>query len=382
MGKFELPPLDDKLTKNTETSFNSDDINSFTEEDNDNLIDIEEPYDIEDSADENIESSAELSLLMGTVIETKVNDNDDLTIIKLKKDMVETVYIQLDKANHELKSGQNILVEYNPEFTNETKTGIPVFSAESIEIDDDTVNYVNPVEDLDSDANTDDEPVDNSIKGKINNAIAAVKAELANSKNSSPEDEEKDDEDSEPEEEEEKKPKEKKKRKSKKKGKNLYIRIADWLYTIITKGISIIGRLPLIGRILRVLGLLNPIIKFITRLWLPILIIIAFLLFKPTDKIPQQNEIIKDDTSILILNSEIKNDQITLEIKNNSNLYADFYFTATVKQKSWNPFSKKTTECISPIIVLGIDEETTTTLTCDVALDNAELQNSDIVINY
>lgn len=410
MGNFELPSLGD-LDNKAKAPASSPPPLIEEEGLGEELIDIndlEDEYveEQEDNSDfyEEISNETETPLseiIKGTVVDVKFsNEDEELTVVKLEVDYAGLVYLRIPYLEYAIKQGMTISSQVDPDETAETSTGILVYVGYDINILSMPGNE-KPIikEDVPSSKPKSKKNKGNeSIIDKIKNALAEAKSELKNPNKEDDKDYEneydEDPEEQEPEQEE-RKPKDKKNNKPKKKSGivTLYKTIANIIYSFIMKIIEFLGKIPLIGRVLGLLKVIGPVIKFLSLLWLPILIVIlwgstslfAGMLNKTPSSTPDsvdrpKDSIVlkKDDTEIMVTKQTYDKGTVTVEFQNTGEMYADFYFELGIKEKKL--FGKKG-DCLGPITVSAPSSKAKSVLKCDIKPDEAKLKGIDITVN-
>lgn len=400
-----LPDLDELESKPLHSKIDDEPL-GLKDAQEDSLIDLEDEdnYEEESSDNESIsyyeeeeeeeeyEDELESGELEGTVIDVKLNMENEITVVKLETDTKGIVYLKIPYIEELVEKGKRISAQYEEEQNSATKTGIPIFIGYGIVVLDSRPIWKKEKKDPRS---SDRPKTKKSFFDKLKSAANEVKGELNGNKDDTNdyEDEENEDLKETNREKENERPKNEK-RQGKKKSPiiTLYLAIADLIYSFIMGVINFLSKIPLLGRLLGILKFLDPVIKFLSRLWLLFVILFIWvgtsLFTNLIDKsqnenvIPESSEVLKkDNISIIVKSKELKGDMITVDLQNSSEIYADFYLTATIKEKSFIPFLGKKSECIGQVIVLGIEEEKPGTLKCDAKFDKAKIKNLDINID-
>lgn len=387
MGKFKLPSLDDVPST---PDYEQDDSSVFNSIDTDeSLIDLNDPDEEADYTDEedydtfnddvSDDTIAQFKEITGTINAVKINESNNSTAIQFDSVEEGLVYLQDNEVNYIAEKNMFARVLVDTENVGKTKTGITVY--QSIELTPiDNVPFI-------EESVPEEREVKNnklSFPDKIRKAIDDVKSELRGE--SSENEDDSDDEAALQEDDNEKRPKKKNKKKPSS-IKLLYLTIADFLLSIIMKFIQLLSRIPLLGKIFKLLEKLEPLFKFITRLWLLILIMIVFLFTNLVPKVFNSDtdsnliSIEKDEITLTIDDVKYTDGTINLNAKNSSNIFADFYLTAEVKERKAIPFLGKKSTCKSDFTVLGIDEKKEITLKCDSNFKDTKMKNIDIVLD-
>lgn len=400
-----LPDLDELESKPLHSKVDDEPL-GLEDAQEDSLIDLEDEdnYEEESSDNESIsyyeeeeeeeeyEDELESGELEGTVIDVKLNMENEITVVKLETDTKGIVYLKIPYIEELVEKGKRISAQYEEEQNSATKTGIPIFVGYGIVVLDSQPIWTKKKKD----SRSSDKPrAKKSFFDKLKSAVNEVKGELNGNKDDTNDYEDEENEDPKEINREKENERPKNKKRQGKKGSpiiTLYLTIADLIYSFIMGVINFLSKIPLLGRLLGILKFLDPVIKFLSRLWLLFLILFIWagtsLFTNLIDKsqnenvIPESSEVLKkDNISIIVKSKDLKGDMITVNLQNSSEIYADFYLTATIKEKSFIPFLGKKSECIGQVIVLGIEEEKTGTLKCDAKFDEAKIKNLDINID-
>lgn len=391
MGKFELPSLDDMDSKN-EDIYENDEPSVFNStESDDSLIDLNDPDEedlfSEEDFYEDDDTIAKFKELVGIINAVKINDKSESTAIQLDSETEGLVYLQDSEINHIAEKGLTVKVTVDTENAGVTKTGIPVYQLiELVPLGRALTNNNDENESNEIKQPSSKKPK-LSITDKIKNAISEVKKELNDNNNDTSSNSDDNEDLYDDEDNSEELPKKSNKNKRPNPIKLLYLTIADFLLSLIMNIIGFLSRIPLIGKVFSLLNKLEPIFKIITRLWLPIVVLILFFVtnsfvLKPNPNYNKDESIVKvDNISIEVQDTAYKDGKITLSGTNHSKVYADFYFTAELKEEKAIPFLGKKSKCKSDYTVLGINETKQFSLRCDTKLDKAKIKNIDIVLD-
>lgn len=391
MGKFELPSLDDMDSKN-EDIYENDEPSVFNStESDDSLIDLNDPDEedlfSEEDFYEDDDTIAKFKELVGIINAVKINDKSESTAIQLDSKTEGLVYLQDSEINHIAEKGLTVKVTVDTENAGVTKTGIPVYQLiELVPLGRALTNNNDENESNEIKQPSSKKPK-LSITDKIKNAISEVKKELNDNNNDTSSNSDDNEDLYDDEDNSEELPKKSNKNKRPNPIKLLYLTIADFLLSLIMNIIEFLSRIPLIGKVFSLLNKLEPIFKIITRLWLPIVVLILFFVtnsfvLKPNPNYNKDESIVKvDNISIEVQDTAYKDGKITLSGTNHSKVYADFYFTAELKEEKAIPFLGKKSKCKSDYTVLGINETKQFSLRCDTKLDKAKIKNIDIVLD-
>lgn len=392
-NKFELPDLDEVLS-NDDSNFNVS---------NDHLIDLEDEF-LSDTLNE--EELIELELegppskvIKGMVVGNKVNNG--VTVIKIqdipsKNESIIQIPFEDPSINN-----VNISVTVEEQPIGFTKSNLGIYSL--IEI-----NSISDIRESIDDSNSQSNEVktksNNSITSFFSNAISAVKSELNGEfdDTSSNEDNNKEDTKKETSEDKEaRKPKRNKNNSLIQGIKSIYSTIAEFILSIIMTIISFLSKIPIIGLIFNLLNKLTFFFKFLCYMWLPILLLFTYSGFNfiygiidikhntedtinkitnNDNELPEDaNKLTFEDTSIYIYNEKITDNHLSVDIKNNSSMYANFYLIAELKEKGL-PFFSKRINCTGPTTVLGINETTEYIFICESSEKNLKVKSIDIIV--
>lgn len=335
------------------------------------------------------ELPVEDKIVSGEILDVKFDNSSEVTVIKLKT-KVDLVYLRIPYLEYAAEKGFIIQALYNEDETTKSKSGVVVYSGYDLTVlsmdgedlfENDSGLQSNAVEDTS----------DNSFMSRIKAAIAAVKSEARGSNDGLDSDGEIDEENIDDDEEDDSVESNKDDRIPRKKNRSkagrvgIYRSIANFIYSAIMGFISILSKVPIVGRILGLLKVLSPVVKIVSLLWLPIVLLLIWggtssivgIFSSPRGPIPGE-AVRKEDTLISITNKEYKEGSVLIEFVNNSDYYADFYFTGEIKE---DKLMGDTTVCLSDILVTAPDEKGSATLKCEIPFETAKIKDIDITLN-
>lgn len=387
--------------------------------------DLEELYDeeYEDFTGEGEFSSSPEEIVQGMVIDTKVNTTNNVTVIKLKVEE-ELIYLRINYLINDSSRGDLLTASVDSESVTRTKSGILAFDViEVLEIEP------NSNDEIFKEATGKEEPKEIKPKqqkkkkekkpnkepkdgffAKVSKAIQEMKDEMASDKEfiDSDSDYEDDSQNNEKEEKENEKPKKKSSKGNKRRNPlrflfDLYLKVANLIFSGIKNFNSLMSNIPIIGIPFKLLNKINIVFRWISYLWLIIILLIfnislSFLIpTKPSfiNKPQKQSQVkqdknTKDKTIKTLKNGDVSLSQnsvtfgdgeVIVNITNSSIGYADFYLTTTAKEKSLIPFVGKKTVCTSPTTVLNVNETKDISLKCGEKIDIKKTSKVDIIID-
>lgn len=378
MAGFELPGLEPLNNEESikerapdEGSFNSEGldredpllipVDEFEEE---NIIDLEDEEEEDDTV-------AQFEDITGKIIDVKINRDRTLTAVKLQRDNGSLVLLQEEEANYTLKKGDYVSASVDSESATKTKSGLYSLLAISIMTlsrEDERLTPASPPIEKDEIPKS----IGSSKRGGIKSLWTQALDELKGNKGKGKQ----------PEEpySEEQKNKEKKPRGAVKKKKNIYLTVANSLYSLLSKPISLIKKVPVLGKIA---PLLDTLVRCVTYLWGVILVLIVALFLipmgnsGPAKEKASGQEVKADNITLDIQKTSLSGQVLTLEGKNLSDVYADTYMSATVKTKGLNPFRKKA-KCEGPYTNIAPKNSFSVKLKCDISIENGSIKTIEL----
>lgn len=362
------------------------DVDSVTHEEEDPFI--EETFELDDEMiDEEDATSHGVGKVTGVVQDVKIDMSEELTVIKLEtNDGI--VYLRIPYVEYAAEKGFLISSEYDEDETTVSKSGVTVY--ESFNITVISVDGQKAVEEKKPLRKK--ERKNNGISSWFKNAIDAVKDEAGSSRKDDTDDYEDSYSEDDYDDDEDIKPKERDKkgsRKPKNKRRGIYSSIANVIYSVIMGAVGFLSKVPIVGRIVSILNLLDPVIKFLSMLWLPILLLFLWggvsTVTNIVDKVSNSSsssikgdKLSNEEVKLVVTNKKYSNGEVNVDFVNTSDYYVDFYFTGEIKEKGFNG---DVIECKSPVSVLPPDEKSSVTLKCDSNPKDAKIKRIDIALS-
>ena len=301
------------------------------DEDNDGLIDLNDSDFDNDGdeqnnvADSTSEKSAKLKNINGIVQDVQKGEKEILLAVTKKsgKDMFylrhEITGGNIDSMLDQARKGTKIEIQYNDNDSEITDNNIPVYTiVELLNIDNDSVVTTPKKE---------DEPNKpqrkSSIPKKRKNRLPLGKRLV-----------------------------------------QLNNKIGDSIYRILGYPFIYLCKIPIVGPLL---NKTNIFWKYVCRLWLLFILLLAFLLLRNTNN-DNEFTVTNEGINVEIINPVYnpKTNLINAKVKNNSNTYAYYYLSSTVTKKSIIPFLSKHNTCTTQSVGQGIGNTMNIQFKCNV----------------